>query len=58
MKFAETCQDEVTGEDGAFKFNVPLFDVPSNVSKLSIRFSATDHPGNATLSMLESQVSN
>ena len=47
------CVEQRVKEDGTLSFAVPIYDVPRNVTKLSIKVKSLDAPANATIGILQ-----
>ncbi len=51
LLYAKACEKHRSGSDGKIYLAIPLYDAPNNVTKLSLRATAIDHPANATSGM-------
>ena len=56
MQHGESCQKLSTQSDGSLKLAIPLYDVPENVTKLSLKVTAVDHLANETTLMKQPSI--
>ena len=53
LQYKEVCSEHETDSEGKFKFAVPLEEVPSAITKLSILAKASGYPTNITQQMIQ-----
>ena len=52
IQHMSVCSDHVSDSEGNMRFSVPLYDdLPANVTKLSLKFTAVDFVANETTGM-------
>ena len=53
IHYKSVCVEQRVKDDGSLDFTVPLYDLPENVTKLSIKVKSLDAPANLTIGMLQ-----
>ena len=56
LLYEETCVDAVSGPGGKLRMAVPIYQAPANVSKLSLKITAVQHPANETSGMRQPEL--
>eukprot|EP00095_Tigriopus_kingsejongensis_P009746 maker-scaffold1177_size57108-snap-gene-0.11 protein:Tk09746 transcript:maker-scaffold1177_size57108-snap-gene-0.11-mRNA-1 annotation:"alpha-2-macroglobiln splicing variant 1 precursor" len=53
IRFGQSCSNLTTDSNGKVKISVPIYDIPSNITKLSIQVASLDHPTNETRGIVQ-----